>query len=177
MYDVDPDTYEIMDAKVYRADLNDPNFQTSPNWALSYSARETYGAMLSEPWPATSPLDAKFWHRVTEVFDTNRAAFDVYQGLRKGPGSDVEPITCADDECWKNTVCQLRAMNAQYACLKSTPGLNVRRRDENGTDTISPVHSDSECAGPGIGQVFHVLPEKKVRFLEAVRFMTLNLTP
>jgi len=29
VYDVDPDTYEIMDAKIYRADINDPSYQIS----------------------------------------------------------------------------------------------------------------------------------------------------
>jgi sphingomyelin phosphodiesterase len=164
VYDVDPDTYEIMDAKVYRADIDDPNFHTSPSWTLGYSARQTYGSMLTNPsWPAASPLDAKFWHRVTEVFEKDRSAFDIYQGLRKGPGNGVEEVGCTDDDCWKDTICELRGMNVQYACRRSTPGLNIRRRDENGTEYLSRVHANAECAGAGISHVFHELPGRKVR--------------
>ena len=151
------------------------HFHTSPNWTLDYTARSTYGSMLTSPtWPTTSPLDAKFWHRVTEVFEKDRSAFDVYQGLRKGPGQGVEQIACADDECWKDTICELRGMNAQYACRRSTPGLNIRRRDENGTEYLSRVHANAECAGAGISHVFHELPGKKVCFSPRTRCMYLT---
>ncbi|KAF9031662.1 Metallo-dependent phosphatase [Hymenopellis radicata] len=46
VYEVDPDTYDIMDAHVYVANLSDPTFDTEPTWNLYYSARETYGALV-----------------------------------------------------------------------------------------------------------------------------------
>ncbi|KAG6824753.1 hypothetical protein H0H93_001577, partial [Arthromyces matolae] len=36
-YDIDPDTYEVMDAHVYYADVSSSSFQTSPTWAPYYS--------------------------------------------------------------------------------------------------------------------------------------------
>lgn len=69
-YEVDADTFEIMDSVTYAAAI-EPSFGYSwPNspdlmWLREYSARDVYGPEIGG-WPATEPLNAKFWHRVAE---------------------------------------------------------------------------------------------------------------
>lgn len=69
-YEVDADTFEIMDSVTYAAAI-EPSFGYSwPNapdlmWLREYSARETYGPQIGG-WPASEPLNGRFWHRVAE---------------------------------------------------------------------------------------------------------------
>lgn len=69
VYDVDPDSFEVMDHKSYIANYSAPSFQVEPEWFLYYSAREAYGPLVG--LQDGEALDARFWHKVTEVFETN----------------------------------------------------------------------------------------------------------
>lgn len=53
------------------ANKTDPQYQVDPVWKPYYSARESYNSYLDPPHPADAPLNATFWHRVTEVFERN----------------------------------------------------------------------------------------------------------
>ncbi|KAF5314518.1 hypothetical protein D9611_007116 [Ephemerocybe angulata] len=160
IYDVDPDTYEIMDAKIYRADIDAPNFHTTPKWDLTYSARALYSPMVTPAHPATTPLNPAFWHRVTEAFEKNQTAFDVYQGLRMGGGQGVNPIVCADDQCKTDTICDIRALSVDNSCSKTSPGLSFRRRAD-GIEVDGAEPGATGCESVGIGHVFHELVGKK----------------
>ena len=53
----------------YYADVNsfpdlDGQSEFGPTFELEYSAREAYGATIE--WGANDPLNATWWHRVTE---------------------------------------------------------------------------------------------------------------
>ncbi|KAJ7064950.1 Metallo-dependent phosphatase-like protein [Mycena amicta] len=115
VYDVDSDTYEIMDAKVYVADMTNPKYQIEPEWSLYYSAREEYGQLVRPPLEPTAPLDAKFWHAVTEVFEKNDTAFERYNEFLTR-GAHVQP--CPAD-CKKQMICQMRAARAQDNCVST----------------------------------------------------------
>ncbi|KAF8591353.1 sphingomyelin phosphodiesterase [Ramaria rubella] len=105
LYDVDPDTFEIMDAKVFIANLSDPGFQIKPTWELYYSARDSYGPLVGNLRPNDS-LDPAFWHGLTEVFETNDTAFQLWN-TRLSRGGNVFPCT---GECKNNTICEQRAL-------------------------------------------------------------------
>ncbi|KAJ2936622.1 hypothetical protein H1R20_g473, partial [Candolleomyces eurysporus] len=154
VYDVDPDTYEIMDSKVYHSDVNDPSFDHEPKWELVYSARELYGPLVPGH-PATASLNPAFWHRVTEAFERNQTAFELYQSLRLEGG---KPMEC-DATCKKDTICQLRALRSESACDYSTPGLNFRR-EEGQNLTIHEAHTD-ECEGIGLSHVLKGVAEHR----------------
>ena len=99
-YDIDPDTYELMDVRVFFANTSSPTFQTSPTFELYYSARESYGALLAQPIPATQPLSPAFWHNLTEVFENDDAAFQLYnQRLSRGGA-----VGSCDAACKANTI-------------------------------------------------------------------------
>jgi sphingomyelin phosphodiesterase len=145
VYDVDPDTYEIMDSKVYMskpdaafsrkcltvnnaADLKNPTYQTKRSylisitlpkpdgsvaeWKLYYSAREEYGPLVD--LAPTAPLDARFWHAVTEAFEKNDTAFQRYNEFMTR-GAHVQPCNAA---CKKAAICQMRAARAENNCVR-----------------------------------------------------------
>lgn len=126
-----------MDSKVYHSDVNDPSFDqermfqlffimsstqktdftlssntTIAKWELVYSARQLYGSLVPDH-PSTTSLNPPFWHRVTEAFERNQTAFELYQSLRLEGGS---PMQC-DATCKKDTICQLRALRSESACV------------------------------------------------------------
>ncbi|KAM6503440.1 Metallo-dependent phosphatase-like protein [Amanita muscaria] len=111
LYDVDPDTYEIMDAKVYLSNVSDPSFQQNPTWQLYYSARDTYGPLVGVS--STESLSPAFWHKVTEAFEANDAAFMTYQAFTTRGVS----VTSCDSNCKANTICGLRALRAEDNCV------------------------------------------------------------
>ncbi|KAF8205435.1 sphingomyelin phosphodiesterase [Mycena galopus ATCC 62051] len=160
VYDVDPDTYEIMDSKVYFSDMKNPEYQTKPEWKLYYSAREEYGLLVD--LAPTAPLDARFWHTVTEAFEKNDTAFQRYNEFMTR-GAHVEPCDAA---CKKGAICQMRAARAEDNCYVFQFGLTFGDTERDPTLPQPSGHRPSQCEGAGMGyllsQVAHriaVAPE------------------
>ncbi|PBK67541.1 sphingomyelin phosphodiesterase [Armillaria solidipes] len=143
IYDIDPDTYEVMDAHVYITNLSDPTFEIQPTWNLYYSARETFGPLVPD-LAETDPLGPSFWHQVTERFESNDTAFDLYYSF-KTRGYSVE---ACDTDCKAETICGLRAMRSQDNCAKTEPGLSYKR-DLPGQST----GTSEGCEGFSMGHV------------------------
>ncbi|KAI0311070.1 sphingomyelin phosphodiesterase [Amylostereum chailletii] len=133
IYDVDPDTFEVIDAKVFSstylpvaspsrgyhihrtlhtANISDPSFQTGPTWELYYSARDTWGPLVGNLGPS-DPLNASFWHKLTEVFETNETAFQLYNTHLSRGGR----VTACTDDCKTATICDLRAARSENNCV------------------------------------------------------------
>ncbi|KAF8627326.1 hypothetical protein AX15_004402 [Amanita polypyramis BW_CC] len=138
VYDVDPDTYEIMDARVYISNLTDPSFQQNPTWKLYYSARDTYGPLvgLSE----SESLGPAFWHRVTEAFAANDTAFQSYVTFMTR-GVDVKPC---NSTCKSITICEMRTMRSENSCDED------QFLRKTGLDFAHAEH----CEGLNIGHLF-----------------------
>lgn len=117
IYKVDGDSYDVMDFTQYYADLGQKEAwdASGPVWEPLYRARETYGAGIVGP---NEPLDAKFWHRVTEKFAERPEAFDTFYNLRTKHGL---PQPKCDDECRKSFVCTLRAGRSRDSCAEIDP--------------------------------------------------------
>lgn len=148
VYDVDPDTYELMDVKVFRTDTTTNEFQVKPVWEQAYSAREIYGSKFPG-LKATDSLDARFWHKVTEAFEGDEALYTVFRSLQR-PGGEV-PAAC-DAECKRLAICDMRALRAENLCTQSKPGLNLKRDNEA---HVGENHAD-DCEGPGFGGILQV---------------------
>ncbi|KAM4056282.1 calcineurin-like phosphoesterase [Hirsutella rhossiliensis] len=137
VYEVDPDTFGVLDATTYIADMGDKAFQSGPVWTKLYSAKEAYGKALSPP--VTDPraeLTPAFWHQVTKAFEDDDELFDAYIS-RKSRGWNVAKCrgSCRADE-----ICQLRAGRAQDNCYKPKFGFHLERRD------MSAAHGEhDEC--------------------------------
>ncbi|KAJ7198282.1 sphingomyelin phosphodiesterase [Mycena pura] len=147
VYDIDPDTYEVMDASVYFTNASDAHFQVNPQWSLLYSARATYGPLVG--LAKTAPLAPAFWHALTAAFATNDTAFQLFNTLRTRGGA-VTP--CADPACVNTTICDLRALRAENNCDVPTPGLSLRRR--GAASGAALVSHASACEGVGLADIF-----------------------
>ncbi|KDR71937.1 hypothetical protein GALMADRAFT_143295 [Galerina marginata CBS 339.88] len=109
MYEVDPDTFDIMEAYTWFANVSD--FKTLDNqtevgaaYHFEYSTRETYGGGFD--WPETAPLNATWWHFVTQSFTNNLTLVDTWT-LNQGCQSALtEPC---DDTCRKARICYMRS--------------------------------------------------------------------
>ncbi|KAG0066033.1 hypothetical protein BGZ89_007695 [Linnemannia elongata] len=104
VYKVDTKSWNVFESLTYVADLNmsaswDAT-DSSPNWHLEYSARQTYSTYV--PIAADQPLSAGWWHNATNVLESNPAAFKQYWSLRghsanRLPDSVVVPLKKRDD--------------------------------------------------------------------------------
>lgn len=107
LYEVDTGSFDVVDAWTFVANVSAfPELSgTGPTYSLEYSARDTYG--LAADWPAEAPLNATFWHRVTEAMETNRTLVGVFNALQ-GKSSMMSP-NCTNDACAEAKVCYIRS--------------------------------------------------------------------
>ncbi|EGG08061.1 uncharacterized protein MELLADRAFT_35173 [Melampsora larici-populina 98AG31] len=117
MYEVDPDTYEILDAHTWYSNVStyshlDTDPHKGPTYEYEYSTREAYGKEIK--WPIDAPLNATWWHLVTEQMlkdnGTLISKFTKYQGK-----NSVRSPSCTSEECIKNKVCYMRSGSASIA--------------------------------------------------------------
>ncbi|KAK4937114.1 hypothetical protein LTR10_022166 [Elasticomyces elasticus] len=81
VYQVDAKTFSVMGAQTYIANISNSLTWKKPVWEFEYDTRNAYADDADEgeagaegdanaatrvSWPSTSPLNATFWHRVTE---------------------------------------------------------------------------------------------------------------
>jgi hypothetical protein len=118
MYDIDTSTFEIYNAYTFTSDISlTPNLTTTgPTFAFEYSTRDTYGPAIS--WPEEAPLNATFWHKVTEAMERNRTLVSVFNGFQ-GKGSVKSP-NCTSEACAQAKVCYIRSGSAALGrqCLQ-----------------------------------------------------------
>ena len=92
-------------------------------WKLLYSARDTYMPLVLPSLSANTevdadsmPLDAKFWHHLTEVFERNNTAFELYRNL--GGRLRDPPYKPCKGKCKDQTICAIRSMRAENNCVR-----------------------------------------------------------
>jgi hypothetical protein len=112
MYEVDTGTFDVYEAYTWYADVN--SFSTldtstaGPTFEFEYSTRETYGTPIG--WPTDAPLNATFWHRVTEAMELNITMveqFNTYQGK-----SSFKSPKCTSSQCAVAKICYMRSGSA-----------------------------------------------------------------
>ncbi len=162
VYDVDPETFAVLDATTYMADMDDKAFQTSgPVWKKYYSAKEAYGAALSPAVTEESvELSPAFWHNVTAAFEANTTLFDEYLSRKSRGWKDDEK--CRDD-CMKQEICQLRAGRSQDNCFTPKPGVHFAKRD-----TTHNHGEHDECGTPVMVELLHAMARRQ-DFLEMLQ--------
>ncbi|KAJ7675218.1 sphingomyelin phosphodiesterase [Mycena rosella] len=139
VYDIDPDTFEVMDSSIF---FSGCRLTILPaKWSLYYSARETYGPLVG--LAPSAPLSPAFWHNLTQVFETNETAFQMYNTFISRGGA----VSACDAACKNTTICDLRALRAENNCNVPTPGFSLRRRDGGAS------HESDACEGTGISRV------------------------
>lgn len=106
MYEVDTGNFDIYEAYTFYADVNIfPQLNGSgPVFQFEYSTRDTYDTI---GWPADSPLNATFWHGVTEAMETNLTLVEVHNTLQ-GKKSVKSP-NCNTSACQAAKICYMRS--------------------------------------------------------------------
>jgi hypothetical protein len=108
MYEVDTGDFSIYDAHTYYSDVSSfPALDTSnthgPIFTHEYSTRATYPIS----WPASAPLNATYWHAVTEAMLANHTLVTTFNTLQGK--SSVETPNCTNTACAEAKVCYMRS--------------------------------------------------------------------
>lgn len=112
MYEVDTGSFEIYDAYTFYADVNSfPALNsTGPTYQFEYSTRDAYRSI---GWPETAPLNATFWHTLTEAMGRNHSLvsqFNTYEGKMS-----VKSPNCTNDACVAAEICYMRSGSVALA--------------------------------------------------------------
>ncbi|KAJ4490194.1 Metallo-dependent phosphatase-like protein, partial [Lentinula aciculospora] len=152
IYDVDPDTYEIMDSKTYSTDLSHPEYQVDPIWKMVYSARELYGPLIPGGLSPLDSLSSSFWHQVTELFEADNKAFRMFQHLKRrtGGGCSSHDDDEAFIECKRLSICQLRAQRSENNCAEVRRGWIWKGKE---TVDVKSTTLDDECESVSAGSI------------------------
>ena len=99
--------------------VTDPAYQTNPVWRPYYSARESYGKLLFDrPLAAHEPMDGAFWHRVSEGFERDDAAFQEYvQRASRGARRHY----CLTSWCKARWINSMRSARSEYRVMPPAP--------------------------------------------------------
>lgn len=107
MYEVDTGSFEIYEAYTWYSDVNSfPKLNGTakgPVYEFEYSTRDAYNIS----WPTSSPLDAKYWHAVTEAMSKDLALvekFNRFQGKMS-----VKTPNCTSQACAEAKICYMRS--------------------------------------------------------------------
>jgi len=123
MYEVDAETYDVLDAHTWYSDVSsypslDSQTEHGPTYIYEYSSRDVYGKNIS--WSNSAPLNATWWHKVTQQMEASPAlvqTFTTYQG--KG---SVQTPPCLSEECVAAKICYMRSGSASIAKQNCIPG-------------------------------------------------------
>lgn len=111
LYQVDRQTFEVTGIQTFFANMSESNTWTTPVWKFEYDARDSYASAVKQgTWLARAPLNATFWHQVTETMLTNRSVVEMYN-LYETKSSAVTK-KCNSKACAKQKVCYIRSGSA-----------------------------------------------------------------
>ncbi len=115
VYQVDAETYQVMNYQTYIANMSNSLswHLDGPVWELEYDAREAYTRYV--PWPEEAPLNATFWHQVTEKMlddsDQGSKLWTMYDRYEKK--SSDSPAHRGGEVSLEEKVCYIRSGNAE----------------------------------------------------------------
>lgn len=112
LFEVDPETYEIVDIHTYLMDLRKANAKPdeAPEWRLEYRFKEAYAAADSEQYITPDLLD-----RVSRRMLHNVPLFETF-ATYKYKSSPVRGEPCTTDACRFQEVCSLMTASSGLAC-------------------------------------------------------------
>ncbi|WFD04555.1 hypothetical protein MOBT1_003266 [Malassezia obtusa] len=135
IYEVDPETYEVMDYHQYFTPVSEFKNLTKngPVWHELYTARHTYANFSASQsagkykggvnldngvWPESAPLNATFWAALTDEMEARPELVELHN-MYESRNSPRTPA-CNDEKCHKAKVCYMRSGSASLgkACTK-----------------------------------------------------------
>ncbi|KAJ5472716.1 hypothetical protein N7530_006717 [Penicillium desertorum] len=110
LYEVDTGDFNVYETYTFYSNVSEyPALEdTGPTFEIEYSTRDTYGPAAG--WDEDAPLNATFWHRVTEAMEKDVelvSLHNTYQGKRS-----VKSPRCTTTACQKAKVCYMRSGSA-----------------------------------------------------------------
>jgi hypothetical protein len=107
LYEVDTGDFNIYEAYTFFSNVSDfaSLTETGPVYRFEYSTRDTYGPIAE--WDEEAPLNATFWHRVTEEMEKDGDLVTLHNELQ-GKMSVKSP-QCTTAECRKAKICYMRS--------------------------------------------------------------------
>jgi hypothetical protein len=107
MYEVDTGDFSIYNSYTYFADVSSFGSinasETGPVFKYEYSARDAYPI----GWPDDAPLNATYWHKVTEAMAADHSLVSTFSGFEGK--SSVKSPNCTSNACAEAKVCYMRS--------------------------------------------------------------------
>lgn len=115
LYEVDTGDFNVYEAYTFFSNVSDyPKLNsTGPIFQFEYSTRETYGPAAG--WDKHAPLNATFWHRVTEAMEHDIHLVTRHNALQ-GKLSVKSPV-CNTTACQHAKICYMRSGSAGLGYL------------------------------------------------------------
>ncbi|KAG9308177.1 sphingomyelin phosphodiesterase [Chiua virens] len=115
MYEVDSATFDVLDSYTWISPVNefpalDNQTEYGPTYQLEYSAREAYGQNIT--WGANDPLNATWWHLVTEQMEYNSSLVELFYIHESKSSAASSKCT---GSCINDTICYIRSGSAPVA--------------------------------------------------------------
>ncbi|WVQ68661.1 uncharacterized protein L199_006870 [Kwoniella botswanensis] len=124
LYEVDAETWDILDAHTWYSNVTtygdlDSQVAVGPSYQYEYSTREAYGGNID--WPKNAPLNATWWHLVTERMSSDGGALVNLYNAHQGKMSIRSP-NCTSTDCIEAKVCYIRSGSAPLGLDRCQPG-------------------------------------------------------
>ncbi|KAF8899142.1 Metallo-dependent phosphatase-like protein [Infundibulicybe gibba] len=116
VYEVDSATFEVMDAHTWKSDVStypslDSQVEHGPVYSYEYNTRETYGKTITD-WTSEDPLNATWWHRVTEAMEADLSLVSTFNTLQGKTSIHTPPCT---GNCSIAKICYIRSGSSPIA--------------------------------------------------------------
>ncbi|KAJ5390754.1 uncharacterized protein N7496_001822 [Penicillium cataractarum] len=107
LYEVDTGDFNVYEAYTFFSNVSEYTSlrETGPTYRFEYSTRDTYGPAAG--WDTDAPLNATFWHRVTEAMEKDISLVTLQTHLQ-GRMSVKSPV-CDTEACQKAKICYMRS--------------------------------------------------------------------
>lgn len=106
-YEVDTGSYEIMNAHTFFANMSNSHAweaSSGPVWEYEYSTRKVYDP--NNTWPSTEPLNAQFWHGVTDRMMNDSSLVQTYAKYETKSAVGMAPC---NSTCEAAKICYMRS--------------------------------------------------------------------
>lgn len=110
MYEVDTGDFNVYEAYTFFSNVSEFSSldKTGPVYRFEYSTRDTYGPAAG--WNRNDPLNATFWHQVTEAMEADGELVTLHNRLQGR--LSVKSPECITAACREAKICYMRSGSA-----------------------------------------------------------------